>query len=314
MLVDRWGRPVTNLRISVTNACNYSCFFCHREGHEINGGEMNPEEIGRLVRLLVRKGVKTVKITGGEPLTRKDLEEIIQRIKEAGVEEISMVTNGWFLSDRACSLKEAGLDRVNISLHSLRREVYRKITGVDGLDRALKAVDSALNCGLTPVKINVTALKGYNDNELWDLVNYASSKGARIQFIELLDTDPQLSPYYYKLDSFEKDLERMAVRKEVRDLHGRPLYYLGSGTIVELVKGTGNPFFCMKCTRIRVTADGFFKTCINREDNLVNFLSILRSGGTDEELLEAFKQAIRLREPFHKLPGAKPKYDDIQEV
>lgn len=314
MLIDRWGRPVTNLRISVTNACNYNCFFCHREGHEIDGGEMAPQEIERLVSLLVKEGVKTVKITGGEPLIRRDLEEIVRRIKEAGIEEVSMVTNGWFLSDRACPLKEAGLDRVNISLHSLRREVYKRITGVDGLDRALKAVDSALNCGLTPVKINVTALKGYNDDELWDLLKYASSKGVRIQFIELLDVDPKLRPYHYSLDKFEKELERLAVRKEVRDLHGRPLYHLEDGTIVELVKGTGNPSFCLKCIRMRVTADGFFKTCIMREDTLVDFLSIMRNGGTDEELLEAFKQAVRLREPFHKFPGAKPKYEDIQEA
>ncbi len=314
MLLDRWGRPVTNLRISVTNACNYECFFCHKEGHEIEGGEMTPSEITRLVRLLVRHGIRTVKITGGEPLIRRDLEEIVRGIREAGVEEISLVTNGWFLPERACSLKEAGLDRVNISLHSLRRDVYEKITGVDGLDRALKAVDTALECGLTPVKVNVTVLKGYNDNELWDLVKYASSKRIRIQFIELLDMDPGLRRYYYSLDRFEEELEKVALRKEIRELHGRPLYYLDGGAVVEIVKGTGNPFFCMRCNRIRVTSDGFFKTCIRREDNLVDFLSIMRNGGSDEELLEAFKRAVRLREPFHKPPKASPKYDDIVEL
>ncbi len=314
MLLDRWGRPVNNLRISVTNSCNYNCFFCHREGHEVEGGEMTPSEIGRLVRLLVGQGIRTVKITGGEPLVRKDLEEIVREIKEAGVEEISLVTNGWFLPGRACSLREAGLDRVNISLHSLRRDVYRRITGVDGLERALEAVNSALRCGLTPVKLNVTVLRGYNEGELWDLVRFASSKGVRIQFIELLDMDPDLRKFHFSLEDFEEELGRVAVRKEVRDLHGRPIYHLEEGTTVEIVRGTGNPFFCMRCTRIRVTSDGFFKTCIRRDDNLVDFLSVMRSGGTDEEILEAFKRAVRLREPFHKLPGSRPIYEDVVEV
>ncbi len=314
LLIDRWGRPVNSLRISITNACNYNCFFCHREGHNANGSEMTPQEIGRLVRLLSDLGIRTVKITGGEPLIRKDTEDIIREIKNAGIEEVSMVTNGWFLSKRACSLKEAGLSRVNISIHSLRRDVYRKITGVDGLDRALKAVDRAIECKLMPVKIDFTVLKGYNENELWDMVDYVSSKGIRLQVIELLPVDPSLIKYYCSLKEFEEKLSKIAVRKEIRELHGRPIYHLGNGATVEIVRGTINPYFCMKCTRLRVTADGYFKTCLRKDNDLVDFLSIMKSGGSDKDLVEAFKRAVRLREPFNKLPGLKPKYGDIQEV
>ncbi len=314
LLIDRWGRPVNSLRISITNACNYNCFFCHREGHDVNGNEMTPQEIGRLIRLLSSLGIRTVKITGGEPLIRKDAEDIVREIKNAGIEEVSMVTNGWFLPERACPLKEAGLSRVNISIHSLRRDVYRKITGVDGLDRALKAVDKAIECELMPVKIDFTVLKGYNEDELWNMIDYVSSKGIRLQIIELLPTDPSLNKYYYSLEKFEEDLSKIAIRKEIRDLHGRPIYYLDSGATVEIVRGTINPYFCMKCTRLRVTADGYFKTCLRKDNDLVDFLSIMRSGGSDEDLIEAFKMAVRLREPFIKPLGLKPKYDDIQEV
>jgi len=314
MFIDRWGRPVTDLRISVTNSCNYNCFFCHREGHIVSGDEMTPEEIGRLVGILSRHGIKFVKLTGGEPLVRKDMEEIISQIRRHPVEEISMVTNGWFLAERACALKEAGLDRVNISLHSLRRDTYKRITGVDGLDRALKAVDKAIECDLMPVKLNMTVLKGINEDELWSMVEFSAKKGIAVQMIELLNMDPSLAKFYYNLSSFEEELKKISLRREVRRLHGRGRYYLENGAVVEVVRGTINPLFCMNCTRMRVTADGFFKTCIWRENNLVNFISLLRSGATDDEILEAFKTAVRLREPFYKQKGATPKYDDIIEV
>lgn len=314
MLIDRWGRPVTELRISVTNSCNYSCFFCHREGHYSSVGEVLPEEFGRLVRILSKHGVKRVKLTGGEPLMRKDLEEVVREIKSADIEEVSLVTNGFFLKERADSLKEAGLDRVNVSLHSLKRDVYVKITGVDGLDRVIEGIDEALRRGLTPVKINFTVLRGINEWELWDMVDFARSRGLRIQFIELLERDPSLTDYHHSLEEFERELERICVRKEVRELHRRPIFHLDDGTIVELVRGSGDPIFCMNCVRARVTHDGFFKPCIAREDNLVDFLSVMRRGGSDEEILDRFKQFLRVREPYYKLPGSSPKYDDILEV
>lgn len=314
MLIDRWGRPVTELRISVTNSCNYSCFFCHREGHRSGGDEMRPEEFGRLVRILSKHGIRRVKLTGGEPLMREDLEEVVREIGSSGVEEISLVTNGFFLKERARSLKEAGLSRVNVSLHSLRRETYARITGVDGLERVMEGIDEALRWGLSPLKLNFTVLRGINEGELWDIIGFARRKGARVQIIELLESDPSLASYHYPLEEFERELERIAMRKEIRELHNRPLFHLEDGTVVELVKGSGDPLFCMRCTRARVTHDGRFKPCIAREDNLVDFLSVMRGGGSDEEILERFKQFLRIREPYYKLPGSSPLYEDILEV
>jgi cyclic pyranopterin phosphate synthase len=309
-LIDRWGRPVTDLRISVTNSCNYNCFFCHREGHYVRGEEMRPEEIGRLMKILSKHGVKRVKLTGGEPLMRRDLEGIVSELKSSGAEEVSLVTNGYFLVERARDLREAGLDRINISLHSLKRDVYERITGVDGLERVIKGIDEALLWGLKPIKLNFTALKGINEGELWDIVEFGRRKGLKVQLIELLD---QSSEYYFSLDDFERELDEIALRKEIRDFQNRPIFEL-DGVTVEIVKGSGNPSLCMGCTRLRVTAEGFFKTCISREDTLVDFISVMRSGGSDEEIFERFKESVRLREPLHKLPGSSPKYEDVLEV
>ncbi|MCS7103116.1 MAG: GTP 3',8-cyclase MoaA [Candidatus Korarchaeum sp.] len=314
MLIDKWGRPVSELRISVTKSCNYSCFFCHREGHYVGEDEMEPKEFGKLLRVLSKHGVKKVKLTGGEPLMRKDLEDVIEEIRSSEVEEVSLVTNGFFLKERAKSLKEAGLDRVNVSLHSLRKDVYTKITGVDGLERAIEGINEALRRGISPVKVNFTVIRGLNEEELWDVVKFARNRGLRVQFIEILERNPSLEDYHYSLEGFEKELESLAVRKEVKELHNRPIFYLEDGTIVEIVRGSGDPLFCMKCTRARVTHDGFFKPCIYREDNLVDFLSVMRRGGGDEEILERFKQFLRVREPYYKLLGSSPKYDDILEV
>ncbi len=301
MLRDRWGRPVNNLRISVTPECNFRCFFCHREGYSPTDRMMMADEIGRIVSILVKHDVKTVKITGGEPLLRDDIVEIVRAIKEAGAEEISMVTNGYLLSELAQDLKEAGLDRVNISIHSLDRNVYELITGVDALDRGLEAVKSAKEAGLEPVKVDMVVLRGLNSDNLWESIEFFSNMGVQLQLIELLYTDSKLfTKYYYPLTELERELEKRSIRVEVRDMHGRKRYHLPNGGTVELVRNVDNPNFCMRCTRIRITHDGYFKTCLLRKDDKIDFLTAMRSGASDEELEEIFKKAVMLREPFYK--------------
>ena len=261
---------------------------------------MTADEIVRLVRILAPYGIRSVKLTGGEPLVRRDLETIIKGIKGAGIADVSIVTNGWFLAERACSLKKAGLDRLNMSLHSLRRKTYVRITGVDGLARALEGLREAKSCGLDPIKLNFTVMRGINDDEIWEMVDFSAKMGVKLQVIELLDMGDDLSRFHCPLDEFEEELRRIAERWEIRSLHARPIYYLPNGAVVEVVKGAGNPLFCSQCTRLRVTADGKFKTCIRREDQLVDFLSLMRSGAGDDAILEAFKRAVSLREPFFK--------------
>ncbi|ASJ10475.1 cyclic pyranopterin phosphate synthase [Thermococcus sp. P6] len=302
---DRFGRPVTNLRISLTQKCNYRCFFCHREGqHFIAQLELTPEEIERIVRVASRAGIRKVKLTGGEPTVRKDLIEIVRRIKPYLV-DLSMTTNGSRLKELAKPLAEAGLDRVNVSLHSLKPDVYRRITGVDMLDTVLKGIREATK-HLSPVKLNMTVMRGLNDDEIWDMVDFAARNGVILQLIELeapreLTETGFFRRYFYPLKPVEKKLEQMAVETRERRMHRRKKYFIPTdyGTAeVEVVRAMHNTVFCANCTRLRVTSDGKFKTCLLRSNDLIDFATALRNGASDGELLEILRKAVLMREPY----------------
>ncbi len=307
VLTDRFNRPVIGARISVNSSlrCNYSCIFCHKEGIFEEPRYMTPEEIERVVRVLHRFGVRYVKITGGEPMLRKDIVEIVARIKSVGIQEISMTTTGFRLENLAWDLKEAGLDRVNISLHSLKRDRYYFITKMDRRDETLKAVEAALDAGLLPIKLNMVILKDVNEDEVWDMIEYSHSIGGgetnTVQFIELLNTDPNFfRRHFYPLDNIEKELEPRVVRKYRRSLHNRMVYVLDNGVHVEFVKPMWNNAFCMGNDRIRITYDGKFKPCLMRSDNHVDFITYIRDGYGDEYIAKKFIEAVYNREPFFK--------------
>lgn len=314
VLVDRWGRPVTGVRISLNSSerCNYRCIFCHSEGIYNDPEDlMTPEEIERIVRVLYKFGVMTVKLTGGEPMLRKDIVEIIRRIKSVGVKEISMTTNGTRFALLAKELKSAGLDRVNISVHSLRRDTYKLITGVDKFDEMITAINAALENQIVPLKLNVVVMRDVNDNEIPELINFTATLNkigeTVLQLIELVAegaaaNSPFFKKYYYNLSEVEKEITKNAIRIERRPLHNRMKYYLPNGAIVEFVKPMHNSDFCMGNNRIRITYDGKFKPCLLRQDNHIDFITAMRNGATDEELEEIFKKAVRIREPFFK-PG-----------
>ncbi|WP_371807527.1 GTP 3',8-cyclase MoaA [Thermococcus sp. CX2] len=307
MLFDRFGRPVTNLRISLTRDCNFRCFFCHREGQHFNARlELTPAEIERLVRIASRLGIKKVKLTGGEPTVRDDILEIVRRIKPY-VADLSMTTNGSRLKELSKPLAEAGLDRVNVSLHSLRPEVYKRITGVDMLDTVLEGIDEAVKY-LSPVKLNMTVMKGLNDGEIWDMIEFAAKTGVILQLIELeapkeMTQTSFFRKYFFPLKPVEQKLEEMAVETKERRMHRRKKYFIPTDhgiAEVEVVRSMHNTMFCANCTRLRVTSNGKFKTCLLRKNDLIDFATALRNGASDEELIEIFKKAIRLREPYWK--------------
>lgn len=307
MLIDRFGRPVTNLRISLTRDCNFRCFFCHREGQTLmDGHEMTPEEVERLVRIASRLGVRRVKLTGGEPTVREDITEIVRRLKPY-VLDLSMTTNGSRLKELARPLAEAGLDRVNVSLHSLREDVYKKITGVDMLETVLEGIEEAVK-HLGPVKLNMTVMKGLNDDEIWDMVGFAAKTGAVLQLIELeapreFTETRFFKKYFYPLKSVEEKLERLAVETRERKMHRRKKYLVPTDhgiAEVEVVRSMHNTVFCANCTRLRVTSDGKFKTCLLRRSDTIDFLSAMRGGAEDGELVEIFKKAVLMREPYWK--------------
>jgi cyclic pyranopterin phosphate synthase len=266
---------------------------------------MTPDEIQRVVRIMARHGVETVKLTGGEPMLRPDILEIVAKLKRVGIREISMATNGTGFSKLAGQLRDAGLSRVNISLHSLHRERFAFIAGVDAYDEAVSAVNSAVQAELFPIKLNMTLIRNVNIDEIDEMIQYVRQLGGGekvvLQLIELVVTDSQFfAKYHYDLNPVEERLKARAVSIRRRALHNRPRYTLPDGVVVEIVRPMHNTEFCMGNNRIRITCDGKFKPCLLRSDNHVDFLTKMRAGASDEEIQELFKQAVMLREPFFK--------------
>ena len=301
-MFDKFGRPLRSIRISVTDDCNLNCFYCHREGCVAGGRLMTAREIGALAEVAAEFGMRSVKLTGGEPLSRGDIADIVKRIAGVGVKEISMTTNGVLLAGLAKRLSDAGLSRVNISLDTLDPKIYAKLTGKPVLDKALEGVDAAIEAGLKPVKLNMVMLAGINDGEVERMLKFASSHGTILQLIELLPQGEDQARYHYDLTRIEGEFQKRATAVKVRSsLHARKKYILPDGE-VEIVKPMHNSQFCMHCTRLRLTSDGYLKPCLMRNDNLVDALSPLRDGNLDG-VRQAFVGAIGGREPYFRGTG-----------
>jgi GTP 3',8-cyclase len=290
-LKDPCGRPVTNLRISLTSRCNLSCIYCHAEGEKNPESEMSADEIIAIMQTAAKFGIRTIKFTGGEPLIRPDILQIIRAVPK-GI-EASITTNGILLADMAADLKAAGLRRVNVSLDSLNHETYKKITGSDRLGEVLAGIDAALKVGLTPVKLNMVVLEGINDNEIDDFLAYVrNNHNLVLQLIELMHFND--CEYHGDLNPLE---HRLAARSEqilTRRMHHRKKYCL-DGAEVEIVRPLHNTEFCAYCNRLRVTSDGKLKPCLLRTDNHVAI-----RGKSGAELEALFREAVARREPFFK--------------
>ncbi len=308
VLYDKYGRPLFHLRISVTNRCNYACIYCHREGSwndfKLNiRRELTPEELYIIAKAAVELDIRKFKLTGGEPLIREDIVEVVSAINEAKPLDLAMTTNGYYLKDLAYKLKDAGLRRINISLPSLKRNVYKTITGIDGLENVIEGIRAAIDAGLSPVKLNYLVLKGLNEKEFWSLVDFARDVGAILQVIELQPEGLGLQ-LFNTLHSDLADLEE-TVRKKAskvvyrKHMHNRPQYYI-DGAVVEFVRPICNPQFCMHCTRLRLTADGKLKTCLFRNDIYVDLKPALRSSSPIDEIKKLIIKANELREPYFK--------------
>jgi len=300
-LVDPHGRHVNSLRISLTQRCNFNCFFCHQEGESGPNGEVTPEEIETVVSVAAELGINKIKLTGGEPLLRDDVVEIVRRISPY-VDEVSMTTNGYMLKEKACDLRDAGLKRVNISFHSTDPEKFCKIIGRESVQAVREGIEEAIRCGLSPIKLNMVVMKGINDEEIEDMIAFSRETGVTLQLIEYQALEKGVEEY----DSYHFDLkpleEKLASRSQSiveREMHRRKQYHLKGGEIVEVVRPMHNSEFCAYCTRLRMTSDGHLKPCLMREDNHLEAVSLLRNGGR-EELVEAFREAVAAREPFWK--------------
>ncbi len=291
VLYDAYNRPVTNLRISLTSSCNLSCIYCHAEGECSPGKEMGVGQIAGIMQVAAKFGVKSVKFTGGEPLIRKDIAEIVRAVPE-GMES-SMTTNGTLLADSAADLAEAGLSRVNVSLDSLDRTTYKRITGSDLLDSVLAGIDAALDADLAPVKLNMVVLEGINDKEIEDFIAFVrGNRRLVLQLIELMKIRD--CSFHSDLNGLEAGLATRSREVLTRRMHHRRKYCL-DGAEVEVVRPLHNTEFCAFCNRLRVTSDGKFKPCLLRKDNHLD-----ACGKQGEELESVFREAVSRREPFFK--------------
>lgn len=289
ILTDAYGRTVRNIRVSVTSRCNLNCVYCHREGEDNPEGEISREDIAEILRVAKKFGVNSVKFTGGEPLVRKDIVEIIASVPE-GMES-SITTNGVLLGTLAEDLKAAGLSRANVSLDTLDPIKYAQVTGKDYLPKVLEGIDAAVKAGLTPVKINVVLLKGVNEDELDDFAEYVrGNRDLIIQYIEMMEFEG--TKFHVDLTPLEDELSKRSKIILTRRMHHRKKYCLDDAE-VEIVRPMHNREFCAHCNRLRVTSDGKLKPCLLRHDNHIDV-----RGKRGEELEALFKKAVQERKPF----------------
>ena len=306
VLTDNCGRPLLNLRIAITQRCNFRCDYCHKEGeqcHRATSQDMTVDEIVRISKIAISMGISRIKLTGGEPLMRKDLCDIVKGIaKISHLKDLSMTTNGSLLAFEAKNLYKCGLKRINVSLPTLNPDKYHKLT--DGtLEYVVNGIKAAVAAGFNPVKLNMVILNGINVDDVPHMMDFASQTGTILQLIEL---DPAnvdftyFSEYHKTLEEYEEILRQKAENIETRKfMHNRRVYHLPC-TAVEVVHPTENGEFCAHCTRLRITSDGKLKTCLMRNDNLIDLLSPMRAGASDKELKALFIHANRLREPYNK--------------
>lgn len=294
-LVDSYGRVITSLRISVTQRCNLSCFYCHHEGESdvLSKEEMNAEDIVKVCKVANELGVSKVKITGGEPLLRKDIEHILAEMPNFS--DISMTTNGTLLGGRASELKASGLKRVNVSMDTIDKNTYSRITGGGKIKDVIKGIEDGISNELTPLKLNMVMLKGINSS--WDdvenMIEFVKNFNGDVilQMIELMPRS-ELNGYYISLNEYEERLKNQASRVITRSMHRRRIYDI-NGTLVEVVRPMDNSSFCANCTRLRLTSDGRLRGCL-----LSRYPSIKLKEFSHQELERSFHEVARLRKPY----------------
>ena len=309
-LIDGMGRTIVNLRISVTDRCNFRCTYCMpADNVEFmdRSNLLSFEEIQRVAQIVSRMGINRLRLTGGEPLMRKNLPVLIKMLNEVdGIDDIAMTTNAYFLKDQAQSLKDAGLKRLNVSLDALDPEKFRDVNRRDCLQSVLEGLDTARKVGFKSIKINAVAVRNFSETEIMSLIEMGRSDGFEIRFIEFMPLD---SDKVWERDKVLFGHEIVNMIKENYELIpidnsleiGPASEYNfadGKGKI-GIITAVSNPF-CDHCNRIRMTADGKLRTCLfsTKETNLKE---LIRSGATDETIIETLKQAVLVKEPGHKI-------------
>jgi cyclic pyranopterin phosphate synthase len=308
-LTDTFGRTVTNVRISVTDRCNFRCRYCMPEEgmqwmdrHEL----LSYEEIARLVRILAQHGVRKIRLTGGEPLMRKDLDHLVRMLVTIpGIDDCALTTNGVFLVEQAAALKAAGLHRVNVSLDSLDPETFTSMTRRDHFDEVWKGIEAADAAGLRPVKLNVVLIRGVNDHEVPKFARLARGRGFIPRFIEFM---PIGMGDDWSRDKVVAGREVVAAMEAATGVRLHPVEKAGAQPAdrfvfedgvgeIGFINSVSEPF-CGNCDRIRITSDGKLRTCLFSLGE-VDLRALVRSGAADASIAEAIRAAVVRKEGGH---------------
>ena len=313
---DAYNRIIRDLRISLTDRCNFRCFYCLPNGEPPLARKetiLTFEEIKYIADIFVSLGIEKIRLTGGEPMIRRDIEKLITNLAllKPALKDLALTTNGLHISEKARDLKKAGLDRITISLDSLDRSNFQDITGVDSLDVVLRAIDASKTAGLEPIKINAVIVRGRNDHEVVDLARFARVNDLHMRFIEYMPLD---SGHGWNREMVVPGRE---IHDAVNDVFPLKLKASNRGSETawkyEFIDGAGGEIgiiapvtemFCGACSRIRLTADGQIRTCLfsTTEHNLRD---LVRSGATRAEVVEFIEAVTLKKEPRHHINDAE---------
>ena len=310
-LKDSYNRPIRDLRVSLTDRCNFRCFYCLPHGEPPIAPKeqmLSYEEIEYVCDIFVSLGIEKIRLTGGEPMLRRDIETIIKKLsalKSNGLLDLALTTNGYYLPDRAKSLNDAGLDRITISVDSLKREVFKEMTGVDVLDRVLAGIAAAKNAELQPIKINAVIVRGHNEEEVADFAAFAREHDVKMRFIEFMPLDSGHEWAREMVVSGREIRERINERYPLvsvdvprgSETSSRYRFADGAPGEIGIIAPVSEPF-CGACSRIRLTADGQIRTCLfsTVEHSLRD---VVRSGATRAEVVDYIEAVVLKKEPRH---------------
>jgi cyclic pyranopterin phosphate synthase len=322
-LIDRFGRLHTSVRLSVTDRCNIRCFYCMPavDAEFVEKSRLlSFEEIARLASLLVNRcGVRDIRLTGGEPLVRRQLDRLIAMLSRIeGLADLSLTTNGILLGEQARALRQAGLKRINISLDTLDEEVFQRISRRSGLEKTIAGIDRAIECGFESIKLNALAIRGITEQEVGRLVEFALQRRVTIRFIEFMPLDADRAWRTDDVldgDSLLQMIESRFGRVEPipREDPSQPAeeFMVGEGR-VGIIRSVTVPF-CDQCNRLRITADGSIRNCLFAKSE-TPLRDLLRAGASDDELIAKIQQSIAEKKAAHGIdqtgfePPERPMY------
>jgi cyclic pyranopterin phosphate synthase len=312
-LIDRYGRVVKNIRLSITDRCNFRCVYCMPEEMEFfpRAEILSYEELVRMAALCTRMGIDKIRLTGGEPLVRRDVPTLVRALKALpGLRDLSLTTNGVRLAELAGDLHAAGLRRLNVSLDSLDREKFTQVTRRDFLDRVLEGLDAAERVGFSPIKVNAVAMRDFSEEELLDFARLARARPFQVRFIEFMPLDGDHLWERQKILAGGEIVERISAVYPLErvpvapnsDPATRYRFVDGRGEI-GIIASVTDPF-CGACDRIRLTPDGKLRTCLFALEEL-DLKTPLRAGATDVELGWLIADAVLRKGPGHMINSAE---------